>query len=148
MRIKIGLGILCMAGTALTLSAQSSQSQSTTPGSTQMSTTPRPDSGMSTDTSRSTRPGMANQRTPGAGMSGSSANMHAPMMASDCTNDGWRGYASPKFKSEKACQSYVQKHMKKGTSSETNAPKPDMSSGTGANTGTTNSTQPKPTPHS
>ena len=124
MRVKIGLGILCFAGAAMAASAQSAQT-----------TTPRAgDKAPPVDTSRSSQPG-------------THGTMRAPAMASDCTNDGWRGYTSPKFKSEKACQSYVKKHMKKGTSGETNAPKSDMSSGTGANTGTTNSTQPRPTPH-
>ena len=120
MRVKIGLGILCFAGAAMAASAQSAQT-----------TTPRAgDKAPPVDTSRSSQ-------------LGTHGTMHAPAMASDCTNDGWRGYTSPKFKSEKACQSYVKKHMKKGTGGETNAPKPDMSSGTGANTGTA----PKPTPH-
>ncbi|HEY4229262.1 MAG TPA: hypothetical protein VGO79_03765 [Thermoanaerobaculia bacterium] len=111
-----------------------------------MSTTPRAGSSTSSvDTSRSSQPGMETNGT-----------LHAPAMASDCTNDGWRGYSTPKFKSEKACQSYVKKHMKKGTAGttgETNAAHPDMSSGTGANTGThtgtgstSTSAQPRPTP--
>jgi hypothetical protein len=70
------------------------------------------------------------------------------------------GAHAPTIKSEKACQSYVKKHMKKGSTGETNAPHPDMSSGTGANTGTHSGTgttsgsasssgaQPRPTPES
>lgn len=157
MRIKVGLGVLMFAGGAMALTAQQplqSTGTSSSDGRSQMSTTPRAGSSTSsTDTSRSSQPGMETK-----------GNMHAPMMASDCTNDGWRGYTSPKFKSEKACQSYVKKHMKKGmagdttgTTGETNAPHPDMSSGTGANTGTHTGTgttsgstssgaQPRPTP--
>jgi hypothetical protein len=136
MRVKIGLGILCFAGAAMAASAQSAQT-----------TTPRAGDKMPpVDTSRS-------NAMPSSGA-------QAPTMASDCTNDAWRGYTSPKFKSEKACQSYVKKHMKKGSTGETNAPHPDMSSGTGANTGTHSGTgttsgsasssgaQPRPTPGS
>ncbi len=141
MRVKIGLGILCLAGGALALSAQSAQSTQSPPGSSQMSTTPRPGGTTSSvDTSMSTR----------SGTNGTASSTQAPAMASDCTNDGWRGYNTPKFKSEKACQSYVKKHTKKGSTGETNAPKGDMSSGTASNTGTSGTStgsQPRPTPH-
>jgi hypothetical protein len=129
MRIKTGIGILFLSGATAALLAQTSQpSQSTS----------QPSQSTQTDTSRSSA--KAGDQT-----------MKAPMSASDCTSDAWRNYSHPKFKSEKACQSYVQKHMKKGTSGETNAPKPDMSSGTGANSGTNpganTGTNPRPTPH-
>jgi hypothetical protein len=136
MRFKAGIGVLFLSGATAALLAQSStssqpSSSQSQPSQSTQSTQSQP-SNQSMDTSRS------------------SATMKAPMSASDCTNDAWRNYSSPKFKSEKACQSYVTKHMKKGTTGDTNAPHGDMSTGTGANTGTNpdgTSARPKPTPH-
>ena len=38
-----------------------------------------------------------------------------PQTLGDCVNDGWRTYSGPAYKSQKACERWVRKHVKADT---------------------------------
>ena len=57
--------------------------------------------------------------TPGAGAVGVH---HNPTQMSDCANDGWRGYSNPRFKSQKSCEHFVQRHGKAAAAVRTPSP--------------------------
>jgi hypothetical protein len=47
--------------------------------------------------------------TPGAVAVG---GHHNPTQMSDCAKEGWRGYSNPRFKNQKSCEDFVQRHKK------------------------------------
>jgi hypothetical protein len=47
----------------------------------------------------------------------------SPAVFGDCANDAWRNYSDPAFKSQKACERWVDKHVLASTTFSTPASK-------------------------
>ena len=53
----------------------------------------------------------SDRTTPSAGAPpGAVGAHHGPTRISDCAKEGWRGYSNPRFKSQKSCEQFVQRH--------------------------------------